>query len=128
MNESEVRHLFPNFVSGGRSTRCPKGHAVPDRAITCPECYAELREKAIQEQQPEYLRKAERGEWNYWLRIAKGPERHALLYPKHTRTFCGHQLKTTPQIDHLPYTTETLSKICPACRAAIASALQILDG
>jgi len=127
MSESDVRHLFPNFVSGGRSTRCPKGHLIPDNAVACLECYMEKREKGIQEQQAEFLRKARNGEWQYTLRVSKGTESHALLYPNHRRTFCGQELKG-PKIEHAPYTTETLSKLCPACRAAIAGALQIMDG
>jgi hypothetical protein len=128
MGIDNIRHLFPNFVSGGRSTVCPKGHAIPDKAVTCPECAAENAEKGLQEQQVEFLRKAKNGDWQYTLRVSKTPERHAILYRTHTRTFCGQELRTRPHIDYAPYTTDTLSKLCPACRAAIASALQILDG
>lgn len=124
---SDISHLFPNFVSGGRSTRCPKGHAIPDHAVSCPECLLEPAEKALQKLQVEFLLKARQGEWNYTLRVAKGPQRHALLYPKGARTFCGREVKTK-EIEHLPYANDTLAKLCPACRAAITSTLDILDG
>ena len=127
MSEIDVRHIFPNFVSGGRSGRCPKGHAIPDKAVTCPDCAAEKGEEALQELQVEFLRKAQNGDWNYTLRVAKGPERHAVLYSTHSRTFCGRVLKVRPQIKYETYDERTLASLCPACRVAIVSALQILD-
>jgi hypothetical protein len=126
MNESNVRHIFPNFVSGG-TTVCPKGHTIPEKAVSCLECAIEQNEKAVAEQQVEYLRKARDREWNYTLRVAKGTERHAMLYSTHSRTFCGRLLKGRPQVQHEPYSDQVLATLCPACRAAIARALQIMD-
>jgi hypothetical protein len=126
MSEGDISHTYPNFISGGKVTRCPKGHFLPDNVVTCPVCAAEQGEKALQDLQTEFLRKAQHGDWNYTLRVSKTAERHALLYPNHKRTFCGQELKK-PKIEYAPYTTDTLAKLCPACRAAIAGALQIMD-
>lgn len=124
MSESDFRDQFPNFAAGGRSARCPKGHAIPDKAVTCPECAAELAEPALRDLQRQFLRKARDHDWNYLLRVARAPQRHAILYSTHTRTFCGLDLKTRPRIEYVPYTADTLSKLCPLCRTAIASALE----
>jgi hypothetical protein len=99
---------------------CAKGHLMADSAIACPACAAVRAEAALRELQVEFLRKTLNGEFSYALRIAKGIDRHVLMYSSHTRTFCGRDLEHRPKIDYQPYSAEAFGKICAGCRIEIA--------
>jgi hypothetical protein len=103
---------------------CPKGHFIPDSALTCPRCATERGEAGMRALQLEFLRKAVSGDFSYTLRIARGNERHVLLYTSYSRAFCGKELGVRVQIAYEPYSDQTLAKICVGCRIAIASAVQ----
>ena len=98
---------------------CPNGHIMPDSKLACPTCTAQMAEKALQTMQVEYLHKAAKGDFGYTLRIAKGSDRHVLLYATSDRTFCGQTLAIHPHIYYEPYSDDTLAKVCAGCRIAI---------
>jgi hypothetical protein len=103
---------------------CPKGHSIPDNALACPDCAMARGDEALYNLQLEFLRKAASGEVNYTLRVAKGADRHVLMYTSYTRTFCGRELKGKPRIGYEPYSADALSHVCTGCRIALTSALK----
>ena len=103
---------------------CLKGHHIPENALTCPTCARERGEAAFRDLQVEFLRKAASGEFSYALRVAKGVDRHVLMYSSYTRAFCGQELTGKPQIQYAPYNADTLVGICAACRTEIARVLE----
>jgi hypothetical protein len=103
---------------------CSKGHYVSNNALFCATCAMERSESALQELQTEFLRKAANGEPSYTLRVAKGSERHVVMYSSQTRTFCGQELATKPQIRYEAYNDKTLATICAGCRSTIASVME----
>lgn len=103
---------------------CRNGHTVPDNVLICPACLAGRSDHALRELQIEFLRKVARGEFSYALRVAKGKERHVMMYGSWTRAFCGKELQAKPPITYEPYTDQTLEKVCAGCRIAIASVMQ----
>jgi len=103
---------------------CAKGHFIPNANLACPQCATERGEEAFRELQVEFLRKAANGEPNYTLRVARGGERHVLMYTSFTKAFCGKDLKAKPQIAYEPLGPDTLSKVCAGCRVEIKRALQ----
>jgi hypothetical protein len=102
---------------------CKNGHLVPDKALACPTCANERGEKALQGLQPEFLKRAAKGQFSYSLRMAKGTEHHVLLYTSFTRTFCGQELKARATVVYTPYTEDGLAKVCTGCRIGIKSAM-----
>jgi hypothetical protein len=103
---------------------CAQGHFIPEDKLTCPECATARGEEAFHSLQLEFLRKAADGEHNYTLRVAKGPDRHVLMYTSWVRTFCGQELKTKPQIAYEALDANALSRVCAGCRIEITRALQ----
>jgi hypothetical protein len=97
---------------------------IPDKVLVCPTCWAQQGEMAFQGLQREFLRKAARHEFGYSVRIAKGNEKHVLMYSSFTRTFCGKDLQVKPQIHYEAYDDDTLAKVCAGCRIAIAGLMQ----
>jgi hypothetical protein len=103
---------------------CPKGHAIPEKALACPACAAERGEKAFHDLQIEFLRKAMKGVYSYSLRVVKGNDRHVLMYSSYSRTFCGKELESRPHIHYEAYDEDTLAKLCAGCRSVIASMVE----
>jgi hypothetical protein len=97
---------------------------MPEKAIACPTCIGEQNDRAMRDLQVEFLRKVARAEFSYSLRVAKGGDRHVLMYSSYTRTFCGRDLPTKPHINYEPYDDVTLAKVCAGCRSAIRSLLE----
>ena len=104
---------------------CDRGHFIPNANLTCPECAAARSERALREMQVEFLRKAVSGSIGYTLRVARGGDRHVLMYSSYTKTFCGHELKSKPQITYEPYSIDALSRVCSGCRVEIKRALEV---
>ena len=102
---------------------CLRGHLMLDTALVCAVCMADQDRQAMRELQLEFLRKTVNGEWNYGLRVARMPERHAIMYSSQVRTFCGQELKTKPRIEYRAYNQETLDKLCAGCRSAVEDAV-----
>lgn len=105
---------------------CKNGHFMDDKLLVCRRCAEEQSEPAMHELQREFLRKVADGEYHYGLRVAKGPQRHVIMYSSHTRTFCGTELKTPQTIHYEEYNGETLAGVCPGCRRAILSVIEEL--
>ena len=105
-------------------SKCAKGHFIPDKALTCPDCATERAKPGMQAFQAAFLRKAADGVPNYTLRVARGSERHVLMYMSYTQTFCGRELKSKPQIAYEPLDADVLSRVCAGCRIEIKRALQ----
>jgi len=103
---------------------CAKGHLYQDELLHCPTCIAEKNDQAIRDVQAMFLATAVAG--GYALRVAKKSPRHVLMFKSDTRIFCGTNLDAKPQIEYTTYSTETLAKVCPGCRVAIASAVEDL--
>jgi hypothetical protein len=103
---------------------CPKGHYVTENALACSQCATQRAEAAFRSLQAEFLRKAARGEFSYCLRVAKGRDRHVLMFSSYTRTFCGKELNAKPQIRYESYDDATVVNICASCRSAIASLMR----
>ena len=103
---------------------CSKGHFIPNNVLTCPTCTTEASDEALRGMQVEFLRKAKGGDVNYTLRVARGGDRHVLMYSSFTRTFCGKELKSKPRIGYELFTSEALSNICSGCRVEIKRALE----
>jgi hypothetical protein len=103
---------------------CSKGHTMPENVLVCPICAATRGEDAFRKLQLEFLRKAVNRDFSYSLRIAKGTEKHVLMYSSYSRTFCGTELEMRPQIQYEAYDEDTLAKLCAGCRSAIASMVE----
>ena len=103
---------------------CPQGHWIPATKLTCPDCAIKRIAMGMRDLQLEFLHKAMDGGYSYPLRVAKGNERHVLMYTSFVHTFCGRELKTKPQIKYESFSDDTLSKICAGCRVEIRRLLQ----
>jgi hypothetical protein len=98
---------------------CSKGHWMDDNMMICSQCAAIRGESAFRDLQIEFLRKVISGKSAYSLRLAKGTQKHLLMYTSCTRTFCGKELQVAPQIKYESYGEETLTKVCAGCRSEL---------
>ena len=106
---------------------CARGHFIPDNNFDCPKCVEAKNDQALRDQQPEYLRKAARGEFAYALRVTIGLDRHVLMYsiyPTVIRAFCGVDWKSKPKLTYESLNEATLANVCALCRAVLRDALE----
>jgi hypothetical protein len=96
---------------------CPAKHFIPDNNLACPTCVQEQAAAAFHDLQVQFLRKVARREFNYFLRVTQGRDKHAMMYGATTHTFCGKKLPRRPKLDDKPY--YEIEDICAGCRIAI---------
>jgi hypothetical protein len=101
---------------------CPKGHPMDHKHVICKTCAEQKNAQALYNTQPEYLRKAVRGE--VALRVtAKGDISHVMLFGSTVQTWCGKYYTKRPSLQYPMYNGRVLETLCPLCRSALRDAI-----